>query len=119
MLAYSIAAIVIAIALYTSGIIEQGYVSDCLKAAGAGIGFAVGMYIERFYINFSTRSKCVIWQSLKLIAGLAGILAIKEGLKLVLGTGLVVDTVRYFLMPIWFTVVFPLIIKRCFTAPDA
>jgi len=39
---------------------------------------------------------------------------IQEGLKMVIGTGLVVDMFRYFLMLLWVTVLFPLIIKRFF-----
>ena len=112
------AAIVIALAmgLYSTGKIEEKYLSDCLKAAGAGIGFAVGMFFERVYINFSVNAKNYLFQALKFILGVAGVLAIKEGLKLVIGTGLAVDTVRYFLMLIWMTVLFPLIIKRFFAS---
>ena len=112
MVTYSVIVIIIAIVLYNGGIIDQGYVSDCMKAAGAGIGFAIGMYIERIYIDFSTQTKNLWMQIIKLLIGLAVILAIKEGLKLVIGTGLVADTVRYFLLPIWLTVAYPLIIKR-------
>ena len=115
MTAYAIAVIVIAAILYSQGKIDRVYVSDCLKAAGAGIGFAVGMFIERVYIDFSVKSKNVWWQILKYVAGLAGVMAIKEGLKLVIGTGLAVDTIRYFLMLAWVTVFFPLIIKKFFT----
>lgn len=104
--------------LYANGTIEQNYVSDCLKAAGAGVGFATGMYIERVYIRFSTKAKSLLWQIIKFIIGIAGVLVVKEGLKLVIGTGLIVDTIRYFLMLIWMTVGFPLIIKRFFAVAE-
>jgi len=110
----AIAVIVIAYILFASGTIEHHYLSDCLKAAGAGIGFAVGMYIERAYINFSVRTKNILWQAIKFVAGIIGVLVIKEGLKLLLGTGFVVDTTRYFLICTWVTVFFPLIIRRFF-----
>ena len=119
MVAYAILVIVIAAVLYSNGTIEHNYITDCLKAAGAGVGFAVGMYIERVYIDFSVKSKNILWQIIKFILGFAGVLAIKEGLKLIVGTGLFVDTVRYFLMIIWVTVFYPLIIKRFFTAAEA
>jgi len=112
---YVVIVIVIAAVFYSKGIIEQVYLSDCLKAAGAGIGFAVGMFIERVYIKFSVKAKNIFLQIIKVVLGIAGVLAIKEGLKLIIGTGLVVDTIRYFLMLIWVTVFFPLIIKRFFT----
>ena len=106
--------IVIAAVMYSNGSIEDSYLTDCLKAAGAGMGFAVGMYIERVYINFSVRTKSILWQIVKFVIGIAGVLLIKEGLKLVLGTGFVVDAARYFLICTWVTVFFPLIIKRFF-----
>ena len=114
MVVYAAAVIVIATVLYASGIIAQNYISDCLKVAGACIGFAIGMYIERVYINFSVKSKNIIWQAIKLILGIAGVLVFQEGLKLVIGTGLIADMFRYFLMLIWATVLYPLIIKRFF-----
>ena len=112
---YAVIVIVIASALYSRGRIEQNYLSDCLKAAGASIGFAAGMFIERIYIRFSVNAKNILWQVIKFILGIAGVLAVKEGLKLVIGTGLIVDTIRYFLMLLWMTVFFPLIIKSFFT----
>jgi len=110
------AVIFLASALFSAGKIEQGYLSDCLKAAGAGVGFAAGMYVERIYINFSVNAKNVLLQVLKFIIGIAVVLLIKEGMKLALGDNLAVDTVRYFLMTIWVTALFPLIIRRFFTA---
>ena len=114
LVACAIAVIVMAYYMYTNGTIEHHYLTDCLKAAGAGIGFAVGMFIERVYINFSVRTKNILWQAIKFAAGIIGVLIIKEGLKLVLGTGFVVDTTRYFLICTWVTVFFPLIIRRFF-----
>jgi len=107
---------VIAVGLYSTGKIEEKYLSDCLKAAGAGLGFAVGMFIERIYIDFSVNAKNYFWQALKFVLGIAGVLIIKEGLKFIIGTGLVVDTIRYFIMILWVIVFYPLIIKRFFTA---
>jgi len=108
----AVAVIVLAAMMYSNGTIEQGYLSDCLKAAGAGIGFAVGMFIERSYINFSVRTKNILWQIIKFVVGIVGVLAIKEGLKEVWGTGFIVDTLRYFLVCTWVTVFYPLIIRR-------
>ena len=117
LLLYTVAVIAIAIALFASGRIEEKYLSDCLKAAGAGIGFSVSMYIERVYIKFSVAAKNILWQVIKFALGLAGVLAIQEGVKLLFGTGLIIDAVRYFLMIVWAIALFPLIIKRFFEVP--
>ena len=109
---FSAAIIIIAALLFSNATIEEAYVTDCLKAAGAGLGFAVGMYVERVYIRFSVKTKGIVWQFIKLVIGIVGVLAFKEGLKLIVGTGLVVDTVRYALLIIWVTILFPLLIKR-------
>jgi len=118
MILYACVVTAIAFVLHSNGTIEQHYVADCLKAAGAGIGFATGMYIERVYINFSTKSKSILWHIIKFILGFAGVLVIKEGLKMIAGTGLVIDMFRYFLMLTWVTVFFPLIIKRFFAIKE-
>ena len=115
MTAYAVLVIAIASVLYSNGTIEHNYITDCLKAAGAGIGFAAGMYIERVFIGFTVKAKNILWQVVKFVLGIAGVLAIKEGLKLIIGTGLIFDTVRYFLMIMWVTVFFPLIIKQFFS----
>jgi len=114
MVLYAIVVIITAAILYSNGTIEQKYIADCLKAAGAGIGFAVGMFIERVYIDFSVKSKSLILQILKFVLGVIGVLAIQEGLKLIIGTELIADIFRYFLMLTWVTVFYPLIIKKCF-----
>ncbi len=110
----SAAAAVYAGLMYKSGIIEYKYVSDCCKAAAAGLGFAVCWYVERVCINFDTR--CDKWWKhvVKVVLGIAGILLIKEGFKLVFGESLAVDVIRYFLMILWGMLFFPLIIKKTF-----
>jgi len=112
---FAVAVVVVAFVLYSGGTIAQNYVADCMKAAGAAIGFAAGMYIERTYIKFSVKSKNVLLHAVKFVLGVAGVLAIQEGLKLIIGAGLGANMFRYFLMLIWVTVLFPLIIKRFFS----
>ena len=114
MILYALIVIVIALALYSSAAAQQHYVADCLKAAGAGVGFAAGMFIERVYIDFQEKTGNILWQIIKLILGFAGVLAIKEGLKHIIGAGFAADIIRYFILLAWITVLFPLIIKRFF-----
>jgi len=111
---FAVAVVIVAFVLYSGGTIAQNYVADCMKAAGAAIGFAVGMYIERNHIKFSVKSKNILLHAVKFVLGIAGVLAIQEGLKLIIGSGLAANMFRYCLMLIWITVLFPLIIKRFF-----
>ena len=115
---FAVVVIVIAAVLYANGTIEEGYIADCLKATGAGIGFAVGMFVERVYIGFSVKAKGIIWQIIKFIIGIAVVLALQEGLKYVIGTSLIANMVRYFLMITWITLFFPLVINRFFAVKE-
>lgn len=114
---------VLGIALASAPLEEAG---DGIKAAGAGVGFAVGLYVERRYIQFSTAAKNFWYQLLKLAGGLAGLLAIKEGIGALFtkiadacapGIGQALDAVCYFLVIFWAIALYPLIIKKFFEKP--
>jgi len=111
-----IAVVVIAIVavLYYGGHSEAFQMRDSIIAAGAALGFAVGMFVERNYIRFSTKAQNLPMQLVKLALGIAGVVAIQEGVR-VFGSNLLVDGIRYFLMVVWLMVVFPLAIKKFFT----
>ena len=119
MILYAAAVIITAVIMYTNGTIEDKYIADCLKAAGAGIGFATGMFIERVYIKFSVKSKNILIHVIKFVIGIAGVLALQEGLKHIIGTGFIVDMFRYFLVILWITALYPLLVKRFFAVKDA
>lgn len=110
---FLIAVLIIAYALflYGSGILEFRYAEDCCKAAGAGLGFSIGWYIERRFINFDTRASLPA-QILKAVIGLAVAITLQNGLKLVLGTTLFAHCIRYFILVIWVIVLYPMIFKR-------
>ena len=109
---------VYALVLFSLNTISNDYVIDCLKAAGAGIGFASGMYIEKRFIVFSTKCRNIFQQIIKYILGIVGVLAVKEGLKLIIGTGPVVDTCRYILIGLFITAIYPYVIKKVFELKD-
>jgi len=115
LVAFGGALLVIALSLYSGATIAEEYAVDSCKAAGAGLGFAVGMYVERMYIRFDTKCKKLWMQPVKFAIGFAGVLLFKEGLKLVWGTGLAVDILRYFIVIFWIVALFPLIIKKWLT----
>lgn len=78
---------------------------------GALLGFCVAYPIERRYVRFS--EKAVWWvQAVKLVGGLVGLLAVKEGLKLVFNavgfTWLGTNAIRYFVVVLFAALVWPL-----------
>lgn len=100
-----------AFSLYRGNIIEAHYAQDCCKAAGAGLGFAIGYYVERIYISFSI-PKTKAGKLLRLILGLAVTLLLQEGLKPILGTSLPASFLRYFLVILWVLVLYPILFTR-------
>ncbi len=79
---------------------------------GALLGFCVAYPIERKYVRFS--EKAVWWvQLLKLGGGLAGLLAVKEGLKALFQavgfTWLGANAIRYSVMVLFAALVWPLV----------
>lgn len=97
--------------LSSKGIISADSLEDCVKAAGAGIGFAIGYYIERRFIDFSVKAKNIGMQIIKVAVGLCIALMLKEGLKLIIGSSALADGIRYFILVIFIINVYPLIIK--------
>jgi undecaprenyl-diphosphatase len=115
---FAVASIVYAFILYSRNIIEYHNMLDYLNAACAAAGLAVGMYIENIHIKFSVKAKNITMQIVKTIIGVIGILAIYQGLRFVIGTSIPAEMIRFFMLPIWMMVIYPLIIKRFFSTPE-
>ncbi len=109
--AASLAVTLIAALLMKTGYAEAEMAADCCKAGGAGMGFALGWYLESRYIRFSTKAP-LPFQAVKLILGLAGAVLIQSGLKPVLGESIPADIFRYFLLVLWVMVGYPAGVKR-------
>ena len=108
----SAAIAIYAAVLYSRGIIEYHNVSDCLKSAGAGAGFAAGWYIEKTYVRFNEKSGGAVAKIIRFVIGTAAVLIIKEGLKFVLGENMPSDIIRYFTAVIWVLAIYPAILGR-------
>lgn len=97
--------------LYRSNLIEAKYAQDCFKAAGAGLGFALGYLLERTHINFrmpdSAKGKIF-----RLLMGLGGTIALQEGLKPLIGSSLPASFFRYFTVIFWILFLYPLLFTR-------
>lgn len=94
--------------LYNNGTLESEYAMDCFKACGAGFAFAVGFYLERHFIRFSLPSEGRK-KLLRYLAGIAGVLILQLGLKLLLPQNLFTAVLRYFILVFWILVIYPCI----------
>lgn len=108
----SISAGAYALLLNHAGTINARYAADCCKAAGAGLGFSLGYYIERSRLNFNTKAKHVGTQAIKLIIGLLAALLLKEGIPLLLGSSILAKTAEYTILVLWVLVIYPYIFSR-------
>ena len=108
----SLATAAYSLLLLKNGTIETKYAVDCCKAAGAGFGFAVGWYAERTKINFDTRAGSLLTQAVKLLAGLAAALLIKESFSLIFGSSILAKMSEYFILVLWVLVIYPCIFSR-------
>lgn len=109
---FSLAVAVYALTLHESGTIDTKYAADCCKAAGAGLGYAVGWYLERRYLNFDVRAGSIGIQALKLFIGLAAALLIKECITLLIGSSIMAKSIEYFILVLWILVIYPALFGR-------
>lgn len=86
--------------------LEHG-INNAAKLMGALLGMAVGYWIDMKWIRFKPEAS-VVGQILKCVLGLAIVMAIKEGLKPVLGSGSISSAVRYGLVTLFAAGIWPL-----------
>lgn len=91
---------------------SQKDAADCCKAGAAGIGFSIGWYLERTYIDFSEVHGSWLQKVFRFIIGLFIVLTIKSGVKELLGPSMASDIIRYILLVLWIMAIYPYILKR-------
>lgn len=87
--------------------LPQKYASDCLKASGAGLGFAAGFCLERTFLDFTVRTRTLKGQLCKLFAGLSGTLFLKTALSSILGENLILKGLEYAFLVFWILFLYP------------
>ncbi len=108
----SLAVMVYALILENTGVItEPKYALDCCKTGGAGLGFALGWFIERRWIDFDVKTKKIWHQIAKVAVGIAVALLLKEIPKMMFGDTAIVGMVRYMFVTLWVVGIFPFIVK--------
>ncbi len=108
----SVALIVYSLVLYENGTVGYEYASDCCKSAGVGLGFAIGYFLESKFVKFEPKVGKWYIHVIKVVVGLGVLVALKSGLKVLLGDNLVVDTLRYAVIILWAMVLWPMIFKN-------
>lgn len=93
--------------------------ADFYVVFGAFLGFNLGCVIEEEFVGFNPRLGSTGAQVLKVVVGIALILAAKEGLKLVLPDNGIGDAIRYMCVTLAGVVVAPWLFKRFMASPPA
>ena len=86
--------------------LEHG-IKNAAKLSGAIFGMVIGYAIDMKWVKFDTKAS-LLGQILKCVLGLALVLAIKEGLKPILGSGSLSSAVRYGLMTLFAGGIWPM-----------
>lgn len=85
--------------------------TDFIKGMGTYLGFLVGIFIEKKYVNFSTegstRNKII-----RVLLGLLILISLKSGLKLILPSGNMFAFIRYTLISFIGIGIYPMIFKK-------
>lgn len=97
--------------LYSGGVIEAHYVSDCFKASGAAFGFGIGWYLEKRYLNFSAGEASARQKVLRFLVGIAMTALLQFGMKALVGQNLAGQTIQHVLIIFWIIFLYP----WCFT----
>lgn len=106
-----------ALLLFRQNIIEVKYAADCCKAAGAGLGFAAGFYLERTYLNFCSRCRNVSHLLQRMAVGLLLTLVLKLTLKFFLGDTLLMELLQYFFVVLFVMYGYPFLFTKMKKTP--
>ena len=106
-----------ALVLFRQNIIEVKYAADCCKAAGAGLGFAAGFYLERTYLNFCSRCRNVSHLLQRMTVGLLLTLVLKLSLKFFLGDTLFMELLQYFFVVLFVMYGYPFLFTKMKKTP--
>ncbi|MDO5589823.1 MAG: phosphatase PAP2 family protein [Lachnospiraceae bacterium] len=98
--------------LYQNEIIAFKYAMDCFKASGAGLGFALGFYLEHKHLNFEPVKSSFGRQFLKFIIGILLTLCIKKSVYFIFGTSILAKSGGYFILLLWIIYLYPYIFTK-------
>ena len=108
----SIAVALYALWLMKGGTISAKYASDCCKAAGAGLGFSVGWYLERTHFHFDPQIGSAFAKVIRLLLGLFFTVLLKEGLGMLAKSSILAKMAEYFILVLWILIIYPWIYHK-------
>lgn len=82
---------------------------DYFKSAGAAVGFIAGWYLETNYLKFDEKQGNIVSKVCRYVLGVAMLLGLKSGLKVLIGDGIVAGFVRYAITIFFGIYVYPLV----------
>jgi len=86
---------------------------DTIKLTGIMTSALIGFITEHKYINFEVKSSR-LYQIIKYVIGITIVLLLKSYLKSILPEGNISNYIRYFIIGLWITLFYPIIIKSVF-----
>lgn len=108
----SIALLAYSTILNERNIIADPFASDSCQAAFAGIGVAIGWYIENRYIQFDVRTRDPRMQIVKYVVGIGIAVGFKLLTELLLPDMIIVDGIINLILVLWILVGYPMIFQR-------
>ena len=85
--------------------------ADFIKGMGTYLGFIIGIYIEKRYVNFSTEGNTGN-KIIRVLLGIVILLVLQLGLKVILPSGTTFSFIRYALISLIGIGVYPMIFKK-------
>ena len=85
--------------------------ADFIKGMGPYLGFIIGIYIEKRYVNFSTEGNTGN-KIIRVLLGIVILLVLQLGLKVILPSGTIFSFIRYALISLIGIGVYPMIFKK-------
>ena len=85
--------------------------ADFIKGMGTYLGFIIGIYIEKKYVNFSTEGRTGN-KIIRVLLGIVILLVLQLGLKVLLPSGAIFSFIRYSLISLVGIGVYPMAFKK-------
>lgn len=85
--------------------------ADFIKGMGTYLGFVIGMYIEKKYVNFSIEGSTTV-KVIRVLLGILILLVLQVGLKAIFPSETIFSFIRYALISFVGIGIYPMIFKK-------